>query len=167
MQNTNKEMFKGLFVLEFTKCNSSLLKNARGTFVNFNKVFKLKNYFTTLFQFTTSCSIRNNYIFWFKHPLHTIALLQKIIISTNFFVNFCTSQVWRYFKIKIFWWWKNWQKQFLIFKMQNWHRKCIVIWLTLLSNLNIKFNFASNYVVIKNVYHQKICNKSKNIKISF
>ena len=53
------------------------------TFVNSIKVFELKNFLTTLFQFTMSYSIRNYYIFRFKHPLHTIAL-QKIRISSNF-----------------------------------------------------------------------------------
>ena len=35
-------------------------------------------------------------------------------------------------------------------------------------NLNIiEFNFTSNYIIIENVYHQKFCKKSKNIKSSF
>ena len=51
--------------------------------------------------------------------------------------------------------------------MQNWQQTYIVTWLTLLSNLNIKFNFVSNGVFIESVYHQKFCKKSKNIKISF
>ena len=81
-------MFKGLFVLEFNKCNSLLLINVQDTLVNPIKVFELKNYFTTLFQFTMSYSIFvTNYFFWFKHPLHTIAL-QKITISSNFLLIF-------------------------------------------------------------------------------
>jgi hypothetical protein len=51
--------------------------------------------------------------------------------------------------------------------MQNRHRNCIVTWLTLLSNLNIKFNFASDDIFIKDFYHQNFCEKGKNIKISF
>ena len=51
--------------------------------------------------------------------------------------------------------------------MQNLHQKCIVTWLALLSNLSIKFNFASNHVHIKDVYHQNFFRKSKNMKISF
>jgi hypothetical protein len=37
----------------------------------------------------------------------------------------------------------------------------------LLSKLNMKFNFASNGIFIENIYHQKSCKKSKNMKISF
>ena len=51
--------------------------------------------------------------------------------------------------------------------MQNLHRKCIVIWLALLNNLNIKFNFASNDIFIESFYHQKLCEKNKNMKNSF
>ena len=51
--------------------------------------------------------------------------------------------------------------------MQDWDQKCIVIWLALLGNLTIKFNFTSSHLIIKNVYPQKICKKSKNIKTSF
>ena len=51
--------------------------------------------------------------------------------------------------------------------MSDWQQKYIVIWLAQLSNLNIKFNFISTDIFIENVYHQKFCKKSKNIKISF
>jgi hypothetical protein len=51
--------------------------------------------------------------------------------------------------------------------MQHWQQTCIATWLTLLSKLNIKFNFVSNGIFIENVYHQKSCEKSKNIKIGF
>jgi hypothetical protein len=51
--------------------------------------------------------------------------------------------------------------------MKNWHQKHIVICLVLLINLNMKFNFASNDLSIKNAHHQKFCKKSKNIKTSF
>ena len=51
--------------------------------------------------------------------------------------------------------------------MQNFHRKCIAIWLALLSDLKMKFNFASNHIFIESVDHQKFCKKSENIKISF
>ena len=50
--------------------------------------------------------------------------------------------------------------------MQNLRQKCVVTWLSVLSNLNMKFNFVSNGVFIENVYHQKYCKKSKNIKSS-
>jgi hypothetical protein len=48
----------------------------------------LKNSFITLFQFTMSCSIRNYYIFWFKHPLYTDCIAKKIAISENFPWNY-------------------------------------------------------------------------------
>jgi hypothetical protein len=68
------------------------------TFVNLMKISELKNYFTILFQFTMSCcSIRSYYIFWYKHPLHTITL-QKTIHFNELSLNFYTSQVWRYLK---------------------------------------------------------------------
>ena len=51
--------------------------------------------------------------------------------------------------------------------MQSWQQKWIVIWLTLLSNLNMKFDFASYHLTFENIYHQKFCKKSKNIKTSF
>jgi hypothetical protein len=51
--------------------------------------------------------------------------------------------------------------------MQNWHQKYKVTWLALLSKLSMKFNFISNDMFTENVYHQKFCKKSKNIKISF
>jgi hypothetical protein len=51
--------------------------------------------------------------------------------------------------------------------MWNQHQKCIVIWLTLLNSPIMKFDFASNHLTSENVYHQKFCKKSKNIKISF
>jgi hypothetical protein len=73
-----------IFVLfEFNDCISLFLINVQETFVNLIEVFKLKNYFNTLFKFTMSYSIRKYYIFVFKYPLHTVAL-QKIIILTNF-----------------------------------------------------------------------------------
>ena len=53
-------MFKGLFLPEeFNKCVSLFPINLQETFVNLNKVFELKNYFVTLFQFKMSCSICN------------------------------------------------------------------------------------------------------------
>ena len=51
--------------------------------------------------------------------------------------------------------------------MQNWHQKHIVTWLTVLNNLDMKFNFISNDIFTENFYHQTFCKKSKNIKIGF
>ena len=56
-------MFKEFFLLEFNKCNSLFLINVQETSMNSIKVFELKNYFITLFQFVMSYSIRNYYIF--------------------------------------------------------------------------------------------------------
>jgi hypothetical protein len=64
IKDTHKEMIKKLFLLEFNKCNALFIINVvQETFVNSFKVFEMKNYFTTLFQFTTSCFICNYYIF--------------------------------------------------------------------------------------------------------
>jgi hypothetical protein len=42
-----------------------------------------------------------------------------------------------------------------------------VTWLTLLSNLNIKFNFVSNGTFIESVYYQKYCKKKQKHKNQF
>jgi hypothetical protein len=80
-------MFEEFFLLEFNKYNSLFLINLQETSVNWIKVFELKNYFITLFQFTVSFFIRNYNIFYIKHSLYTIAL-QKITISANFLLIF-------------------------------------------------------------------------------
>ena len=85
--------FKRLFTVlyDFNHFNilriSLFLINVQKTFVNSIKVFKLKNYFTTLFHFIMSYSICNYYFFWFKHPLHTIELKK----SNNFDECFLNS----------------------------------------------------------------------------
>jgi hypothetical protein len=87
-------MFKGLFVLEFSKYNFLFLKNLQKTVVNSINIFELKNCFITLFQFKTSCSIRSYYFFKFRRPLHTIALQKKNNFD-EFSSNFHISQAWR------------------------------------------------------------------------